>query len=96
MRKKVDVNILLNEWLIAFHGVDIEEVKKLHPEWEKEPEKHSGDFFIEYAITEEQYFEWVEWAKGYIKKVTKYSKSYIDRQFCWIELQIGPTIKKEE
>ena len=96
MRKKVDENILLNEWLIVFHGVDIEEVKKAHPEWEKEPERHSRDFFIAYAVTNEEYNEWEEWAKKYIKKITRYPMKYIDRQFCWVALQIGPIIKKED
>lgn len=117
MRKKVNDLILLNEWLLIFHGVDLEEVKKLHPKWVKAEREYaqinsypqdkrdeisenmnkaSREFYTEYSVTNEEYNEWEEWAKKYIKKTLRVSNRMIEHDFPWIALQIGPTIKKEE
>ena len=92
MRKQLKDVDLINWWLKKYHNTNIEQVKKEHPEWLKDPEKHTRDFYSSYMVTEEQHDEWEKWAKEYTKKVTGLSKRIIDRSWWQVYLNTSPQV----
>ena len=60
MKKKLTEEEFINMWLMAYHAIDLEGVKKAHPEWMENPEKHTRDFYRTYAVTQAQHDEWYE------------------------------------
>ncbi|MBC7088696.1 MAG: hypothetical protein H5T96_09580 [Tissierellales bacterium] len=117
MKKKVNELILLNEWLLIYHGVDIDEVKKLHPKWAKAEREYAQinsypqdkrdkisenmnkatrEFLETYSVSDEEYNEWEEWAKAYVKKVTKLPKRYVDRSWWSVVLSVSPMVKQQK
>lgn len=90
--KKVDDDVLMDWWLNKYHNTSIKEVVATHPV----EVLMSSDWFKLYPVTQEQYDEWVKWAKGYIKKETKLSTKMVDRNFWSVELNCSPYVKKHE
>jgi len=94
MKKLVNIEDLINWWLEKYHNTNLEKVKKEHPEWEKNPEQHTRDFYTTYMVTQKQHDEWEAWAKNYTKKVTGVSKPIVDRGWWKIYLNASPKITK--
>lgn len=90
MKKQIEGNDLYNAWL-KYHNTNVDEIVKKHPKLSKTPK-----WFNKYAVTQEQHDEWVEWAKEHIRKITKYSKRYIDRHFWSVYLNYAPSIKTKK
>ena len=86
--KKIDGNFLINGWM-KHHNTTIKEVFENHPEYKED----NRQFFLDYGVTQEQHDEWVIWAKEEIRKVTKLSKKFIDRQWGLIYLDLSPHVK---
>ena len=86
---------LIDMWLEPYHGIKYEDVFKIHPEWEKHPADHVQDFYITYAVTEEQHNEWYSKAIDFLAKKLKKSKKFVKGQFMWIYLNVAPSIKIE-
>lgn len=76
----------VNGWL-KYHDTTIEEVFDQHPEYYDD----NRQFYLDYAVTQEQYDEWYQWAFKEIKKDTRYPDVTIRRSFDW--LNISPSIK---
>lgn len=87
--KKPSREDILNGWL-KYYDTTVEEVIRLHDE---EILKDS-DWFKIYPVTQEQHDEWVIWAKEHIKKVTKMSKKFVDKNWGIIYLDCAPNIIK--
>lgn len=92
MRKLVNNEDLINWWLKKYHHTSLKQIKKEHPEWEKDPEAHSREFYSSYMVTEEQHNEWEEWAKEYVKKVTGLPKTLIKHGWWSVYLNTAPQI----
>jgi hypothetical protein len=88
--KQVSREDLLNGWL-KYHNTTVEEVIKTHPKEVLE----NPDWFKLYPCTQQQHDEWATWAKAYIKKVTHYSKSIIERGWGVVYLDCAPYVTKE-
>jgi len=94
--KKVDPRDLIDWWLTKYHNTTLKEVEDTHPEWMEDPQKHTRDFYQTYAVTKEQHDEWETWAKEYTKKITKIKGRIFDKSWCWVYLDVAPSIKQEE
>lgn len=91
MRKQIDGNFLVNGWM-KHHNTTIEDVFRDHPEYHLD----NRQFYLDYSVTQEQYDEWVIWAKEQIKKVTKLSNKTIDHGWSWVYLNTAPHIQQIE
>ena len=96
MSKQVQQDELVNWWLEKYHNTDLTKILEDNPEWKENPLDHTRDFYNKYAVTQNQHDEWVVWAKGYVKKVTKCSNNFLEAQWPWIYLNTSPTIKSNE
>lgn len=94
MRKQIEATELINLWLEKCHGVKFEHIFKVHPEWEKDEEKYTRDFYQTYAVTQEQHDQWYEEAITLMSKRLKMSKKSIKNQFTFTYLNVAPSIKK--
>ena len=90
---KATTEDLINMWLKDYHNTNLDEVKKLHPEWEKEPEKHTHDFYSAYPVTQEQHDEWYEAVIDRLSKEHRRSKKYIRKAFAFDYLNCAPKVK---
>jgi hypothetical protein len=91
--KKVDPIVLIDGWL-KYHNTSYAQVLKENPEWEVNPHEHTREFLNKYKVTQEQHDQWEEWAKAYCKKVTKCTKSYLNRAWGLTYLNVAPMIRK--
>lgn len=94
--KKVKIETLIDWWLEKYHNTNLKKVKKLHPEWDKDPETHSREFYDTYKVTQAQHDEWEAWALNYTKKVTKLSMKAIKQSWWSIYLNSSPSIITNE
>ena len=81
--KKNVVNHLINKEL-AYVGKTIEDIKD-DPEW-----------YRNNTVTKEQYEEWKEYSKKTLKKVLRYNKNFIDREFAMLDLMYGLKVIEED
>jgi hypothetical protein len=86
--KQVNETDLFNLWLTPYHNTTVEEVIAKHP---KEVLQNPSWFKL-YPVTQEQHDEWVINAKALVKKVTKMSNKFLDRQWGFIYLQVSPYV----
>lgn len=93
--KKVNADDLINWWLEKYHNTNLEKIQEENPEWKENPREHTRDFYLKYAVTQEQHDEWEKWAKEYTKKVTKASKSLFEKGWGFVYLDTAPQIIKE-
>jgi len=94
--KKINANDLINWWLEKYYNTTLEKILEENPEWKENPREHTKDFYKKYAVTQEQHDEWEKWAKEYIRKVAKVSKSYLNRAWWSIFLNISPIVKHDK
>ena len=87
--KKPSREDILNGWL-KYYDTTIEEIKTLHDE----EILKSPDWFKLYPVTQEQHDEWVIWAKEYIKKTTKLSKKFVDKNWGFVYIDCAPNVIK--
>jgi len=92
MRKQVSSDELVNWWLDKFHSTSLDKVLEENPEWKDNPQEHTREFYIKYAVTQEQANEWEAWAKEHIKKITKMSKKLIDKGWWSVYLDCSPSV----
>jgi len=92
--KKVKTEDLINWWLNKYHNTNLDQVKENHPEWLKNPEEHTRDFYEAYKVTQEQHDEWEKWAKDYTKKVTGIKGKLFNRSWGFVYLNSSPSIKQ--
>lgn len=94
--KKVNPDDLVNWWLDKYHNTNLTEVLKHNPEWKDNPNEHTRDFYRKYEVTQEQHDEWQEWAKEYVREITKLSKKMINHSWPGIYLNCAPNVKEDE
>lgn len=92
MRKLVKPEDLINWWLKKYYHTNLTRIKKEHPEWEKNPEKHTREFYESYMVTQEQHDEWEKWAKEYTQKVTGIKGKLFDRSWWSVYMNTAPQI----
>lgn len=93
-KQKPTIDDFLNLWLEKYHNTNIEEVKKLHPEWMDG--NHARDFYNTYAVTEQQHDEWYEEVIALIQKHWRISKKRAKRDFALPYLNCAPNVRKDE
>ena len=95
--KKQDITpeFLIDMWLQKYHNTTIAQVLKDHPEWEKEPEEHTRDFYKKYAVTKEQHDEWYKEAIVLLSKAYRMPQKRTKRMFAFGYLNTAPSIKEE-
>jgi len=94
MKQKPNIEEFIDLWLVPYHGITLQEVKDTHPEWMKEPQKHTRDFYDKYAVTQEQRNEWYKKAIEKIMKHYRFSKRHSERAFAWYYNNCAPTVKE--
>ena len=95
MRKKVNIEDLVNWWLEKYHNTNLDKVKEENPEWKENPQAHSREFYQKYQVSQEAHDEWLQWAKNYTKKVTGIKGKLFDKSWGWVYLNCAPSIIKE-
>jgi hypothetical protein len=80
---------IMNWWLQKYHNIDIDWLLENEPELIKTP-----DWYIKYAVTQEQHDEWYDWAIDIIAKTLRLSKKYAKRNFVFDYLNLSPSVKK--
>jgi len=93
MKPNLTEEEFIDWWLEKYHNTNIEQVQKDHPEWMKDPQAHSRDFYQTYACTQEQHDEWYEWAIERIMKHYRLSKKRAKRDFALSYINVAPTVK---
>ena len=93
-KKELTEEDFLNWWLEKYHNTNLDEVKKLHPQWNKHPEKHTRDFYKAYQVAQEQHDEWEEWAIKTLMKEKKMPRKFIERNWWSVYLNTAPAIKQ--
>lgn len=88
--KTVDRTILLDWWLQKYHNTNCDELIKKYPKEILE----NTDWFKMFPVTEAQEKEWIKWAKSYVKKETKMSKFFLEKQWPYIYLDCSPYVDK--
>jgi hypothetical protein len=86
--KRPDRNYIINLWL-KYHNTNVQEVQEKHTL----EELSNAKWFDYYEVTQEQYDEWVNATKDYLKTF-RYSKKRIETEIPWIIIDISPKIKK--
>lgn len=78
--KKPTMDDLIEWWLWRYHGLTIEELKKIHTL----KELSTPDWYKKYPVTEKQHDKWEAWAEkklirtGVIRKGQSWSLIYLD------------------
>ena len=93
-KRNVTIEYFINKWLKDYHNTNLDEVTKLHPEWENNPREHIHDFYKKYAVTKEQHDEWHEWAIKEIMRIWRISKKRAERAFTFDYLNCAPNTKE--
>ena len=96
MRKLPNIEELLDLWLVKYYNVTMQKVKEDNPEWMKNPQEHTRDFYEKYPVTQEQLDEWEKEAKKLLNKKYKMSKCMIDKGWWSVYLNCAPSVIKEE
>lgn len=74
---------LINEMFkIAGHEVTYDDIKDRKDAW-----------YCEWTMTEEEYDQWLDWGKTYLKKVFKFNDNMAKRQMSMIGLNWGLKFK---
>lgn len=87
MEEKVTKNNVVNHLInkeLAYVGKTIEDIKD-DPEW-----------YRNNTMTKEQYEEWKEYSKKTLKKVLRFNKKFIDREFAMLDLMYGLKVIEED
>jgi len=92
MKAKLTEEDVINWWLEKYHDTNLDKVKEEHPEWAKDPEKHTRDFYAAYMVTEEQHDEWKEWLITTLMKQLRQSRRYIERGLWSVYLNTSPSV----
>jgi hypothetical protein len=77
-KKKLLVDIINKMFEIAGHNVTFEDIKDRKDDW-----------YNQWTMTEDQYNQWRKWGVKQIKKVTKLTDVYADREMAMIGLNWG-------
>lgn len=85
-RKELTQHDLINDWMVPYHGLTIEEAHA------KEPWTDSRTFYDRYPVTQEQHDEWNEKAKARFKKELKLSEYRLKRHWPYTWLDVSPKI----
>ncbi len=91
MKEKLTEEEFINKWL-EYHNITLEEILDNNPEWKKDPQSHTRDFYEQYAVTQEQHDEWYDWAIERLSKYYRFSKKYCKRMFALSYLNVSPNI----
>lgn len=92
MKKRLTDTDIINWWLEKFHNTNIAKLLKEHPDWEKDPQAHTKEFYDMHKVTQEQHDEWREWAITALAKERRLSKRYIKMGFWVLDLNAAPSI----
>jgi len=90
MRKQLTEEEFYNAWLVPCHGITVQWLIDNEPELIK-----TTDWYRKYAVTEEQYNEWYEWAIQRMMKHYKWSRKMAVSNFTLAGLNVLPSIKKD-
>ena len=93
-KSKLTEEDIINKWLGDYHNTNLSEVKKLHPDWEADPEKHTQDFYNTYKVTQEQHDQWHEWMVRTLAKETGMSLKFIKRKSWGVYLNTVSNVSK--
>jgi hypothetical protein len=77
-KEKLLVDIINKMFEIAGHNVTFEDIKDRKDDW-----------YNQWTMTEDQYNQWRKWGAKQIKKVTKLTDIYADREMSMIGLNWG-------
>jgi hypothetical protein len=77
-KEKLLVDIINKMFEIAGHNVTFEDIKDRKDDW-----------YNQWTMTEDQYNQWRKWGVKQIKKVTKLTDVYADREMAMIGLNWG-------
>lgn len=96
--KKIEITEedIINWWLSEFHNTNLEEVKEAHPQWAKNPQKHTRAFYEKYSITEEQYKEFEIYFYKTLPKKLGITQKYWRKGSWIIFFNTAPTKKNEK
>jgi hypothetical protein len=86
--KQVEREILLDWWLQKYHNTNCKEIIEKYPKETLE----NPDWFKMFPVTKDQEKEWIDWAKKYIKNVTKMGKYLLERQWPYVYLDCSPYV----
>lgn len=95
-KKEMTERECIDWWLKKYHNTTLKDVEDTHPEWLKDPQKHTRDFYEAYAVTQEQHDEWHEWFLSEVMKRFKYSKKLARRRTAFDYLNVSPSIKQNQ
>jgi hypothetical protein len=95
-KRKVTEEDLINWWLTEYHDTNMNEVLASHPQWWVNPRSHHREFYLEYAVTQEQHDEWEAWAKEAVRKSYGLSKRYNDVTWPFLYLNVSPQVKDND
>ena len=91
--KQVEREVLLNWWLQKYHNITVKEIIE---KYDKET-LESANWFKMFPVTPEQELEWINWAKGYIRKETGMkNKVLLERQWPYVYLDCSPYVVEDE
>jgi len=88
----MEAEYFLNGWLKPCHNITMTQVEESHPEWMKEPQKHTRDFYNTYQVSQEQHDEWYIWAINEIAKKYRCSKKKAKHDFALAYLNVAPSV----
>ena len=88
MKKKLDMDSIVDWWLFKYHGVHLKDVYE--PEWEE----NSRPFYAKYPVTDEQHDEWREWLIKSLMKENRRGRKWVERGLWVIYLNTAPMVNK--
>ena len=94
MKKKLDMDNIINWWLEKYHDTNIEKVLEQHPTWEKGD--HSREFYEAHQVTQEQHDEWYEWFIKAFMKEYRVGRKYTIKNSWVIYLNASPMVREDE
>jgi hypothetical protein len=77
-KEKLMIDLINKMFEIAGHNVTFEDIKDRKDDW-----------YNQWTMTEDQYNQWRKWGVKQIKKVTKLTDVYADREMAMIGLNWG-------
>jgi len=92
--KTITEDYCINWWLEKYHGTNLDEVFKLHPDWTYDnPEYRANMFYSSYQVTQDQHDEWYDAIISELSKEHKTSKKRMKRDFVFSYLNTAPMVK---
>jgi hypothetical protein len=82
-KEKLMIDLINKMFEIAGHNVTFEDIKDRKDDW-----------YNQWTMTEDQYNQWRKWGVKQIKKVTKLTDVYADREMAMIGLNYGLKFEK--